>query len=104
MITTLYDHCTTLSHYGCIILYVRYSRVRGKSVSCLKNKMRISKKSSYDFGWELGKRLAMPHVQSRSLNGLKSSMQWKIKMFLGTAFEVEQPLSKVEQRHKCTGK
>ena len=25
-------------------------------------------------------------------------------MFLGTAFEVKEPLPKVEKRHKCTGK
>ena len=85
--------------------YMLYTaRVNGKSVWCLKNKMGISKNSSYDFGWELAKRLAMPHVQSRSLNELKSSVQWKIKMFLGTAFEVEEPLPNVEQRYKCTEK
>ena len=66
--------------------------------------MEISKQNSYDFVWELGKRMAMPHVQRRSLNGLKSSVQWKMKMFLGTAFEVEEPLLKVEQQHKCPRK
>ena len=68
------------------------ARVNGKSVWCFKNQMKISKKSSKDFGPELVKKLAMPHMQSRSLNGLKSNMQWKIKMFLGAAFEFEEPL------------
>ena len=80
------------------------ARVNGKNVWCLKNQMEILKKSSYNFGWELAKRLAMPHVQNRRLNGMKSSVQWEIKIFLGTAFKTEESLPKVEQRHKCTGK
>ena len=79
------------------------ARVNGKTVWCLKNDSDISSTSSYDFSWNLAKALALPHVQRRSLNGLASSVQLKIKMFLGTALLVDEPVPKVERRFTGTG-
>ena len=79
------------------------ARVNGKTVWCFKNDSDISSTSSYDFSWTLAKALAFPHVQRRSLNGLASSVQLKIKMFLGTALLADEPVPKVERRFAGTG-
>ena len=63
----------------------------------------ISSISSYDCSWTLAKALALPHVQRRSLNGLASSVQLKIKMFLRTALLADVPVPKVERRFTGTG-
>ena len=76
----------------------------GKTVSSLKNDSDISSTSSYDFSWNLKKALALPHVQQISLNGLASSVQLEIKMFLRTAVLVGEPVPKVEKRFTGTGK
>ena len=47
--------------------------------------------------------LALPHEQRRSLNGLASSVQLKVKMFLGTALLVDEPVRKVEKKFIGTG-
>ena len=77
--------------------------VKGKTVYGLKNDSDISSTSSYDFSWNLAKALAFPHAQHGSLNGLVSSVQLKIKMFLGKALLVDEPLPKVERRFAGTG-
>ena len=77
--------------------------VKGKTVYGLKNDSDISSTSLYDFSWNLAKALAFPHVQHRSLNGFVSSVQLKIKMFLGKALLVDEPLPKVERRFAGTG-
>ena len=51
----------------------------------------------------LAKSLALPYVQRRSLNGQESSVQLKIKMFLGTTLLVEEPVPNVERRFTGTG-
>ena len=66
------------------------------TVWCLKNDSDISSTSSYDFSWNLAKALALPHVQQRTLNGLASSVQLRMKMFLGTALLVDEPVPKVK--------
>ena len=76
------------------------ARVNGKTVWCLKNDSDISSTSSYDFSWNLAKALALPHVQRRNLNGLVSSVQLKLKMYLGRALLVDEPVPKVERRFK----
>ena len=70
------------------------ARVNGKTVWCLKNDSDISSTSSYDFGWNFAKALALTHVQRRSLNGLASNVQLKTKMSLGTALLVDEPVPK----------
>ena len=47
--------------------------------------------------------LALPHEQRRSLNGFASSVQLKIKMFLGTALLVDEPVRQVEKKFIGTG-
>ena len=79
------------------------ARVNEKTVWCLKNGSDIPSTSSYDFSWNLTKALTLPHVQPRNLNGLASSVQLKIKMFLGTALLVDVPVPKVERRFTGTG-
>ena len=46
------------------------------------------------------KALALPHVQRRSLNGLASSLQLKIKMFLGTVDFSFSKCASTESREK----
>ena len=79
------------------------ARDNGKIVWCLKNYSDISSTSSYNFSWNFAKALAVPYAQRRSLNGLVSSMQLKIKMFLGTALLVDEPVPKVERRFTGIG-
>ena len=79
------------------------ARVNEKIVWCLKNDSDILSTPSYDFSRNLTKALALPHVQRRNLNGLASSVQLKIKMFLGTALLVDEPVPKVEKRFTGTG-
>ena len=79
------------------------ARVNEKTVWCLKNDSDISSTSPYDFSWNLAKALALPDVQRRSLNGLSSRLQFKIKMFLGTALLVDEPVPKLERRFTGTG-
>ena len=74
------------------------ARVNGKTVWCLKNDLDISSTSSYDFSWNLAKVLALSHVQRWSLNGLASSVQLKINMFLGTALLIDESVTKLERR------
>ena len=64
--------------------------VNTKTVWYAQSYLDISSTSSYDFCWNLEKALLLPHVQQRSLNGLASSVQLKIKMFLGTALLVNE--------------
>ena len=79
------------------LLYILVTpRVSEKSVWCLKNDSDISSTSSYDFSWNLAKSLALPYVQQRILNVLASSVQFKIKMFVGTALLVDETVPKVE--------
>ena len=78
-------------------------RVNRKTVWCLKNDLDISSTSSYDFSWNLIKALALPHAQRKIFNGLASSVQLKIKMFLGTVLLVDEPVPKVERRFVGTG-
>ena len=75
----------------------------GKLCGCLKNDSDISKTFSYDISWDLAKVLTPPHVQQRSLNGLASGVQLKIKMFLGTVLLLDWPVPKVERRFTGTG-
>ena len=72
------------------------TRGNGKTVSCFKNDSDISSTSGYDFGWNLTKAMALPHVQRRSLNGLASSVQLRMKIILG-------PVPKVERSFTGTG-
>ena len=69
---------------------------------CLKNDSDISCTSSYEFSWNLEKVLPLPHIQRKSLNGLASSVQLEIKMFLETVLLVDEPVSKVEKRFTGT--
>ena len=80
------------------------ARVNGKTMWCVKNDSDVSSISSYDFSWNLAKALALQRIQRRSLNGLASSVQLKIKMFLETALLVDEPVPKVERRFTGTGK
>ena len=79
------------------------ARVNGKTVWCLKIDTDILSTSSYDFSWNLAKALALSHVHRRNLNGLASSVQLKIKIFLGTLVLVDEPVQKVERRFAETG-
>ena len=78
-------------------------RVNRKTVWCLKNDLDISNTSSYDFSWNLIKAMTLPHAQRKILNGLASSVQLKIRMFLGTGLLVDEPVPKVERRFVGTG-
>ena len=80
------------------------ARVNGKTMWCFKNDSDVSSISSHGFSWNLVRALALQHVQRRSLNGLASSVQLKIKMFLETALLVDVPVPKVERRFTGTGK
>ena len=102
------DYYTTISMSCCWVMIALSCildtvRVNGKTVRCLKNNSDISITSSYDFTWNLGKALALPHLQRRSLNGLASSVHSKINMFLGTALLKDEPVPKVERRFTETG-
>ena len=68
----------------------------------LINDSNISTTSSCDLSWNLAKALALPHVQQRSLNSLAYSVQFKMKIFAGTAFLVDEPVPKVEKRFTGT--
>ena len=72
------------------------SRVNGKTIWCLKHKEDILRFSSYEFGWNLAKSLALPHVRRPKLHGLTSMVQLKMKMFLGIALEVSEPVTNIE--------
>ena len=52
-----------------------YFRFSGKTVWCLKHKKDISNFSSYDFGLNFAKALALPHVGRRKLHSYR---QWFI--------------------------
>ena len=89
--TDIVDHlndCYTTRLKSCCWVMVALShvldtaKVNGKTMWCLKNDSDTSSTSLYDFSWNLVKALALPHVQRRSLNGLVSSVQSRIKMFL----------------------
>ena len=43
------------------------------------------KSSSYDFGWNLARAIALPHDYRRKLHGLTSVVQLKMKVLLGIA-------------------
>ena len=45
------------------------------------------KSSSYDFGWNLARAIALPHVYRRKLHGLMSLVQLKMKILLGIALD-----------------
>ena len=97
----LNDYYTTRSRScRCVMVALLYilvtPRVSEKSVWCLKNDSDISSTSSYDFSWNLAKPLALPYVQQRILNVLASSVQFKIKMFVGIALLVDETVPKVE--------
>ena len=79
------------------------ARVNVKTLWSLNKYLDISRTSSYDLCWNLAKVLALPHVQRRSLNGFASSVQLKIKMFLGTVSLVDEPVRNVERRFTGTG-
>ena len=86
-------HSTTSKSCSWVMVALSYmlntARLNGKTVWSFKNDSDISSTSSYDFSWSSAKGLALPHVQRRSLNDLASSMQLKLKIFLGTAFLVD---------------
>ena len=104
IVDQLNDYYTTRSKSCCwVTVVLSYARVNGKTMWCLKNDPAISSTSSNDFSWNLAKALALLHVQRRSLNGLASSVQLKINMFLGTALLVDEPVPKVERRLTGTG-
>ena len=108
IVDQLNDYCTTRSNFCrwvmvALLYMLDTARVNGKTVWCLKNNSDISSTSSYDFRWILAKVLALPHVQQRSLNGLASSVQLKIKMFLGTVLLVDEAVPKKERRFIGTG-
>ena len=76
-----------------VALWYILNTARGmRKLWCLKSDSDISSTSFCDFSWNLAKALALPHVQQRSLNGLVSSMQLKIKMFLGIVLKVDEPV------------
>ena len=97
------NDCYTTTSKSCRWVMLDTARVNRKTVWCLKSDSDISCPSSYDFSWNLAKTLALSHVQRISLNGLASSMQLKLKMFLGTALLVDEPVPKVERRFTGTG-
>ena len=104
IVDQLNDYYTTRSKSCCwVTVVLSYARVNGKTMWCLKNDPDISSTSSNDFSWNLAKALALLHVQRRSLNGLASSVQLKINMFLGTTLLVDEPVPKVERRLTGTG-
>ena len=74
------------------------TRGNGKTVSCFKNDSDISSTSGYDFGWNLTKAMALPHVQRRSLNGLASSVQLRMKIILGPVPKVERSFTEPDRR------
>ena len=109
--TDIVDHlndCYTTRLKSCCWVMVALShvldtaKVNGKTMWCLKNDSDISSTSLYDFSWNLAKALALPHVQRRSLNGLVSSVQSRIKMFLCNGFLADEPAPKVERRFTGT--
>ena len=109
IVDQLNDYYTTRSKsYRWVMVALSHmsdtDRVIGKTVSSLKNDSDISSTSSYDFSWNLKKALALPNVQQISLNGLASSVQLEIKMFLRTVVLVDEPVPKVEKRFTGTGK
>ena len=80
-------------HWVMVAPWYILNTARGmRKLWCLKSDSDISSTSSCDFSWNLAKALALPHVQQRSLNGLVSSMQLKIQMFLGIVLKVDEPV------------
>ena len=79
-------------------------RINGITISCLKQKEDISKFSSYDFRWNLAKALAFSHVLRQKLYALTSVVQLKMKIFLGIALEVPEPVPNIENKYESTNK
>ena len=79
------------------------ARVNAKTTWCMKEDIDMHKFDSFNFGWNLAKSLALPHVSRRNVNGLSGMVQLKIKLFLGNALVVPVPLPKIERRFESTG-
>ena len=62
------------------------ARVNAKSIWCIKEGIDFNPIKSYNFGWDLAKCLAMPHVTQQNLNGLNTMVQLKMNLFLGFFF------------------
>ena len=67
------------------------TRVKSKTVWCMKEKNDVHKLSAYDFGWSLAKSLAMTHAVRRNINCLGIMVQLKRKLFLATALTEPEP-------------
>ena len=89
-----------------IVLYYMLdtTRVNAKSIWCIKEGIDFNRIKSYDFGWDLAKCLAMPHVTRRNLNGLKAMVQLKMNLFLGKVLEQSEPKPEIEAKFDCAGK
>ena len=108
IVDQLNDYYTTRSKfYGWVMVALSYmldtAKVSGKTVWCFQNDSDISSTSSCQLSWNLAKALPLPYVQQKILNALESSVQLKIKMFLGTAQLVDEPVPKVERGFTGTG-
>ena len=108
IVDQLNDYYTTRSKfYRWVMVALSYmldtAKVSGKTVWCFQNDSDISSTSSSQLSWNLAKALALPYAQQKILNGLESSVQLKIKMFLGTAQLVDEPVPKVERGFTGTG-
>ena len=89
-----------------IVLYYMLdtTRVNAKSIWCIKEGIDFNRIKSYDFGWDLAKCLAMPHVTRRNLNGLSAMVQLKMNLFLGKTLEQPEPKPEIEAKFDCVGK
>ncbi|CAH1242583.1 Hypp6857 [Branchiostoma lanceolatum] len=58
-------------------------RVNSCSVHTMNLNKDPRKENSFDYGWKLGMELVLPHIRARSLNGLTSVVQQKIRLMLG---------------------
>ena len=77
--------------YDRLILYVRHH-------TSIKEGIDFNRIKSYDFGRDLAKCLAMPHVARRNLNGLRAVVQLKMNLFLGKALEQPEPKPEIEAK------
>ena len=89
-----------------IVLYYMLdtTRVNAKSIWCIKEGIDFNRINSYDFGWDLAKCLATPHLTRRNLNGLGALVQLKMNLFLSKVLEQPEPKPEIEAKYDYVGK
>ena len=79
-------------------------RVNGNTIKCLKRNENNLKFSLYDFESNLSKALELPHVRKQKLHGLTLMVQLNMKMVLGIALEVPEPVPNIDTNAQAKGK